>query len=391
MPEHILFLYACRWHNDKRTTYRRFGGHMVAKSGGRRTARKPGAKGGVELAHRCAVIPAKMQGSDGLALARGELDAILSHVHNGILGTAAKGDVLANLWFIRAAHEFAVAATTAAIEPEEKRGHLEFAAKSLLPLSKRIIQALISEKGIDGIWMDDSGLLSGLVVKGKKNPALQTPLRLNALWYSALEITGMALRGLTPMGAAAGLGSGGGKDSSGDHFERLAGRFRRAFTKAYWCEKHQRICPPALRNETHGDDHGALPDAEQLLLMILPESPIPRTKQLGILTQIETQASGPLGVYVLDDKGHKVESLVHRAWLAQALGRGAENETQRQRAVHAARPLEAVAAAARSIGVHTCYKDGKPLGHVSTVATAEIVATLDRFLHRETAVERLTR
>ena len=238
-------------------------------------------------------------------------------------------------------------------------------------MCKRIVQAFISEKGMDGIWMDDSGMLAGLVRRGRRNAALENPLRINALWYVALEATGTALRGLGPMGAGV-------KDPSGDHFERLAGRFRRAFTKDYWCERHQRVCPPEVRQ---GEDHGDLPDAEQLLFMLLPCSPMARTKQLGVLKQMEERALAPVGLWVRDGKGGVVESLLHRAWLAQALGLLAETAADRQRAVNAARPLEAVWEQAKTTGVHALYRDGAPLGRgPEPLVTAEVLGTLERFL-----------
>jgi len=325
------------------------------------------------LSLRCAVLPPRLR-IEGLAWAREELEAILAHLHGGILlRRPGRGDVMANLWLVRAAHAFAAAAgADIAPREDEQRAHLEFAAKSLLPMCKRVVQEFISEKGMDGIWMDDSGTLSGLAHRGRKNAALAAPLRLNALWYAALETTGLALRGLTPMGAGQHA-----KDTTGDHFERLAGRFRRAFTKAYWCEEHQRVCPPELR----GDNiHGGIPDVEQLLLMVLPVCPIPRTKQLGILAQMEKLASSPIGLWVRHEGG-LAESPLHRAWLAQALGTAAETEAQRANAVNVARPLAALREAAGAAGVHAFYREGKPLGNtVDPMATAEVAGTLRRFL-----------
>jgi len=339
------------------------------RSGGRSAARRNAEA----LSIRCAVFPPRLR-LEGLAWARQELEAILAHLRGGILiRMPGKGDVMANLWLVRAAHEFAAAVgANPAPGHDEKRAHLEFAAQSLLPVCTRVVQEFISEKGMDGIWMDDGGTLSGLARRGRKNAALAAPLRLNALWYAALETTGLALRGLTPMGAGQHA-----KDSTGDHFERLAGRFRRAFTKAYWCEEHQRVCPPELRA---GNTHGDIPDAEQLILIVLPVCPIPRTKQLGILAQMEKGAQSPVGLWVRHAEG-LVESPLHRAWLAQALGNAAETEAQRANAVNIARPLAALQEAASTVGVHAYYRDGKPLGHaVDPMATAEVLATLRRFL-----------
>jgi hypothetical protein len=338
------------------------------RSGGRSAARRAAEA----LSIRCAILSVKLRGTRDVASARQELEDIAKHTRNGILiRTVGRGDVLANLMLIRATHEFAAAAAAASPNPDAKKDHLQFAAQTLLPLCKRIIQEFISQNGMDGIWMEDGGLLAALPHRGPKNPALAAPLRLNGYWYAALESTGIALRGLPPF--ATGV-----KDPSGDHFERLAGRFRRAFSKIFWCEKHQRVCPPELRQN---DDHGDLPDAEQLLLMLLPSSPMPRTKQIGVLKQLEARALAPVGLWVRQPDGTLVESLLHRAWMAQALGNLAESDADRQRAVNAARPLEAVWELAKTTGVFPFYRDGTPFGKgPSPLVTAEVLMTLDRFL-----------
>jgi hypothetical protein len=339
----------------------------LRRSGGRSAARRAAEA----LALRCAMLPARLRGPGGVAWARQELEEILTHLREGLLTrTAGKGDVLANLMLVRGVHEFAAAARAGAGE-DERRAHLDFARQTLLPVCQRIVQVFIAERGMDGIWMEDSGMLAGLARRGRPNAALGNPLRLNALWYAALEATGAALRGLPPMGPGA-------KDSAGDHFERLAGRFRRAFSKVYWCEEHQRVCPPEVRQAA---DHGDLPDAEQLLLLLLPCSPMPWTKQIGVLKQMEARTLAPLGLWVRQGTDGLVESLLHRAWLAQALAALAETEADRQRAISAARPLAAVWDQARTTGVHAFYRDGAPLGNgPEPLVTAEVLATLERFL-----------
>src|SRR6185369_5378730 len=100
------------------------------------------------------------------------------------------------------------------------------------------------------------GMLAGAHVTVAGN-CLSIPLRVNALWYAALDSTAQALRDMPPSSAAGGPPV---RDPSAEHFERLAGRFRRSFAKLYWCEDHGRICPPEAR--TH-PNHVTLPDAEQ--------------------------------------------------------------------------------------------------------------------------------
>lgn len=332
------------------------------------------------LAIRCATIPGHMYARHNLNEARQELEGVLAAAKGGILHrSAGKGDVMANLWFARAAHEFAAALSGSLgtfVTPEEKIQHLEFANKKLLPLCKQIVQAFITDGGMDGVRMDDGGMLAG-AGDGKPNPALALPLRLNALWYTALESTGQALRGAGPMGAP--LAEGARRDSSGDHFERLAGRFRRSFAKACWCDEHQRLCPPDARAKP---DHGGLPDAEQLLIAMLPSSPLPRTKQKEILAQIETQALGPFGVRINHPEHGTVESPLHWAWLAEGTAGSADSGPDFDKAAALIRPAASLRQAATAGELPCCYKDGQPVGPPDLLAAAELLGALERFLGR---------
>ncbi len=176
-------------------------------------------------------------------------------------------DVFASLWFIRAAHLFGEAGR---LHPTP--GDAALFVERFLPASKKILQTLISEKGSGGVRMDDGGLLI------PPASAAGLTLRLNALWYSALQTTGADLK-------AAG-------DPVSDHFERLAGRFRRSFAKAYWCDVHGCICTPESRPAT---DHGDLPHPDQLLLTFLPDSPIPRTEAAPVAAMLPRQGDGGAG------------------------------------------------------------------------------------------------
>jgi glycogen debranching enzyme len=336
----------------------------------------PGVSKSDALAMQCAAIPGHMRLPGGLLAARTQLEAIAGQASSGILhqgkGKTARADVMANLWFVRAAHEFAAAA--GGLHSEEKREHLQFAVNSLLPMCRTIVQNFIGEKGMDGVRMDDGGMLAGLKTKASPMGTVAASLRLNALWYAALETTGQALRGITPMHA-------GGKDPSGDHFERLAGRFRRSFAKAFWCEEHERICPQDVRTAA---DHGALPDAEQLLLAILPSSPLPRTKQRGILLNMLARGTGTLGVLIDHPEHGRVESPLHRAWLAQGLANVAENDADRQQVLILLRALSPLWHSLRTTGAHMYYRNGEPIGKTSDeLATAEILGTLERFIPAE--------
>ncbi|HVT81291.1 MAG TPA: hypothetical protein VHM90_11605, partial [Phycisphaerae bacterium] len=170
---------------------------------------------------------------------------------------------------------------------------------------------------------------------------------------------------------------GGKRDPSGDHFERLAGRFRRSFAKACWCDEHNRLCPPEVRTQP---DHGGLPDAEQVLITMLPTSPLPRTKQREILGQIETQALGPMGVRKKDPEYGIVESPLHWAWLAEGLAGNADAGPDFEKAAAVIRPAAALRHAASAGQLYGCYKDGLPVGNIDPLAASELLAALERFL-----------
>ena len=252
------------------------------------------------------------------------------------LAKGASGpDLEGNLWFIRAVHLYQLSPGDAALYQE-----------ALLPLVKRIIQAIISGAagGFAGARMDDGGML---IVEG----AWERTTRLNALWYNAIESISQTLRA--------------GRDPSGDHFERLAGRFRRSFAKAFWCESDGIICTPELRKvEGH---RATLPDVEQLLFVILPTSPIPKTKQRSVLQALRERTVGNWGLRLQDG----TESVLHRAWLADAWASQGEYRGQSLSEGRALiEPVKTLLGGQRKLAV--AYRDGQPLGEGDTFVTAEV-------------------
>ena len=254
------------------------------------------AQSQAQFAPQCASIPSMYLVYQDLPGAAAVLTDVANAASNtgGVPKSATDShpDPFAGLWFVRAAHLFAKAG-----------GDPALVADKLRPLTKKVLQELISSAGVGDVRMDDGGLLVG--------PAGSQALRLNALWYSALESTAADLKIA--------------RDPAGDHFERLAGRFRRSFVKSYWCDVHGCICTPDVRPPApapgdpppaNQDDHGTLPDADQLLLTLLPASPIPRTKQRQLIGVVKNSALGALGVKINHPKHGVVESPLHRAWLA---------------------------------------------------------------------------
>ena len=314
------------------------------------------ARSQAQFAPQCASIPSMYLAYSDLGGAAALLTDVANAAANATGGVPRsaddmQADPVAGLWFIRAAHLFAKAG-----------GDTALVAEKLRPLSKKVLQELILSAGVGDVRMDDGGLLVG--------PAGSSALRLNALWYSALETCAADLKTV--------------RDHAGDHFERLAGRFRRSFVKAYWCDTHGCICPPEVRPPVDpavppSDDHGTLPEADQLLLTLLPTSPIPRTKQRQLLGVVRNSAPGAIGVKVNHPKHGIVESPLHRAWMALGIVASADQPAPAQADAAAfAAPLLALRAVAHSGGIPAFYRDGQPVPGEAPdlLTTAEVLGTL---------------
>jgi hypothetical protein len=303
----------------------------------------------------CACLPGFLLSRGDVAAAGAAIEEIVAASGGGLVPgnltrTARDGapDAEGNLWFVRAAQAF-----------RQVAGEQETAAYHgrVAPLIKRIIQACITGEGWGrtGTRMDDGGLL---VVEGSGSRAM----RINGLWYHALETAGVTLR---EMG-----------DPMADHFERLAWRFRRSFAKQYWCDEHGFVCgPEARKREGHGAD---LPDGEQLLFVMLPSSPFPRTKQRQIVQAMKARLVGQVGMK-LGGPGEATgrESALHRAWLAEGLVLTAESRASvLGEARELMRPLQELLAARGAVAAE--YADGKAVGRPDAVATAEVMGVINR-------------
>ncbi len=242
------------------------------------------------------------QAMPGQLLLEGDYEAALQMVAGlaesageGVLPSGGKGkkkpEVAGNLWFVQAAYTY-----------YKQTGDEATWRGPLLGLAKRIAQAVVTG-AFKGMTMGDGGLLSG---KG----TMAAVLEVNLLWYSVLSILAEELR-------RAG-------DAGGDHFERLAGRFRRSFLKAYWCDAHGCLCDPA---QVTAEGHAAasvLPEAGQLLTAVVSFSAVPRTKQRQLVDAVAKAGRRDLGMVVSrESAGVKRElsgelvSPMHLAWLAE--------------------------------------------------------------------------
>jgi hypothetical protein len=216
----------------------------------------------------CQSIPGHFLSGGDVAGAARVLTALAEKAGEGWLptkiGSAAKSpDPLTHFWFAQAAYAFLRASKDQATW-----------AAALLPLIKRAAQGMISGK-FDTTTMSDGGLLMG---------AAEEPMYANALWYNTLGILAEQL----PLVA----------DRAGDHFERLGGRFRRSYLKAFWCEQHACLCDTAVRTLPEHDAGDYLPPASQALNATLPFSAIPRTKQRQAIDAVRKQGQRVMGMLV---------------------------------------------------------------------------------------------
>jgi hypothetical protein len=232
-------------------------------------------------------------------LAQHALLDIAAHAKDGfVLDSIVKGkpDLVATLWFARAAYQYRKSTAAPAAWNDK-----------LLPLLKKTVQSVVGGAA-SGLRMDDGGLLA---------PAAGgiCPIGINALWYFMLSMLAEELHAV--------------KDHAGDHFERLAGRFRRSFSKAFWCSAHGFLCDPELQKNTDHATADVMADPTQLLIATMAFSPIPRTKQRQIVLAIREKNLAPRGVLMPKTSAEgglkggnaapQTASALHLAWLIEAL------------------------------------------------------------------------
>jgi hypothetical protein len=209
-------------------------------------------------------------------------------------------DGATNLWFGHAAYAYFRASED-----------VETWRKTLLPVCKQIAQALISN-GLGDTTMTDAGLLLRGPVQSECYPMAP-----NALWYAMLAMLDEELKRVG--------------DRSARHFELLAGRFRRSFSNVFLCDRHGCLCEPQVRASAAHDKPNFVPDPDQLLFVVLPFSPLARTKQRTLVDRLKAASVSDVGLRVpwklnveAGDKGRvgrkpEIVSPLYLAWLAEAL------------------------------------------------------------------------
>jgi hypothetical protein len=253
----------------------------------------------------CQALPGYLLANERYETAREVLLRLVDYAGLGVVPShpgkyKPPADAATNFWFAHAAYAYAQAS-----------GDRATWENALLPLVKRIAQTLISSS-LGDTTMTDAGLV---VESGGKDGI--SPLGLNVLWFSMLTMLSEEL-------AKAG-------DGSASHFDRLAGRFRRSFVKAFWCAPHQCLCEPRAQAAAGHYRANFVPAPDQLLAVVLPFSPVAQTKQRQIVASLKAANVSELGMRVpwtlnveAGDRvrsGRKPEivSPLYLAWLAEAL------------------------------------------------------------------------
>ena len=199
--------------------------------------------------------------------------------------TAHYNTVDASLWFIRATLEYV-----------SQSGDRDAWDNCLGSAVGKVLEAYINGTRF-GIKMAGDGLIAAgsdrtqlTWMDAARDGTVFTPrfgkaVEINALWYHALLGTAELI---APKDAA-----------TADHYIRLAGRIRRAFTKTLWDEQAGHL-RDHVRIDDEGNEQGDLSfRPNQIFALCLPHSPLPRTKQKRALAAIRERLLTPFGLRTL--------------------------------------------------------------------------------------------
>lgn len=257
--------------------------------------------------------------------------AQIANANGSLLGQNEPEAGRGNLWIAQAA--FAWSQT----HPDPFRSHL-------LPYLKKLGQAIIAGT-VGQVAMSDSGMLVAT------NPNLPL-LERNLLWYNLISLLGNELPAIN--------------DPAADHFDRLAARFRRAFTKAAWCTAHNLPCDPAaIADPNHP---ASSPDGSAILAAMLPFSPLPRTRQRTIVETFTRRLNSP-GILLEAPDGPYASPLL-LAWVAEGYARAHEN-TPAARA-HARQILSDILPLAQANTLARAYRNNAPLTDPDPLTALEV-------------------
>jgi glycogen debranching enzyme len=128
-------------------------------------------------------------------------------------------------------------------------------------------------------WMDAA--CNGVVFTPRYGKAIE----INALWYYALVTLGDMLGAShAPLTA---------------HFNKLADRIRRSFSKVFWDEQRGYLIDHVWTDAQNQDHPDVTLRPNQVLALSLPVSPLPRTKQVQALDVLRRRLLTPAGLRTL--------------------------------------------------------------------------------------------
>ncbi len=239
-------------------------------------------------------LPGLMLATGRFDEARGTLRVFAEAIRDGLVpnrfddyddAAAHYNTVDASLWFIHAALEYVrISGDRAAWDAW---------------LAASVIQVL--DAYINGTRYDIAMTGDGLITAGSPQTQLTwmdaacagtvfTPrhgkaVEINALWYQAL------------LGTAALIAEHDARTA--DHYERLAGRAKRAFAKVFWDERLDYL-RDHVWTDANGVEHADTSlRPNQIFALSLPNSPLPLTKQRRVLDVLRDKLLTPFGLRTL--------------------------------------------------------------------------------------------
>ncbi len=236
--------------------------------------------------------------------ARATLDTFAKAIHNGLVPNrfddyneeaAHYNTVDASLWFIHAAMQYYDATRDESAWDQWLRdaclriieAYIRGTDCDIRVAGDGLVQA--GGPGTQLTWMDAA--CNGVVFTPRHGKAVE----INALWYNALVGMGKRIKKT--------------HKRESDHFNRLAGRIRRAFMKVFWNTDGCRLNDHAWMDDS-GEESVERGDEtirpNQIFVAALPESPMPMTKCRQIIKCVKQHLLTPYGLRTLpeDDPGY---------------------------------------------------------------------------------------
>ncbi len=246
-------------------------------------------------------LPGLLLETGRLDEARETLQAFAGSIRNGLVpnrfddyddDAAHYNTVDASLWFIQAALRYVEASN-------DHDAWNDWLADACVSIIEAYIAGTDNDIAMTGdglitagstdtqlTWMD----AAAVGPRGERvvfTPRHGKAVEINALWYAALA------------GLAEALPDERGAEKR--HFDKLAGRMRRAFPKVFWNDERN-ACDDHVWTDSEGEDHidkSIRPN--QVFAASLPHSPLPRTRQKQVVELVRDQLLTPFGLRTLPE------------------------------------------------------------------------------------------